>query len=765
MMSECFKELDADKSGTVDVRELLEAVEMVDMHEADDSRSMRANIERIMADLDQDQNGEMTLEELLAMAATGAAEASSLQNADEVSTTADSLPLLLTAFTTRRQLQRKLGTDFSKLYAPPAPPPEPVPPGQSSVTSSRATSRALSPVPTGFEPDAIGADGQLHRYVPIRAPHSRSVSPTSSPAGGRRRLPLSPPRNFKVEERKIVVNTKRMQALFSEVGVLYGEYQNLRRQLGPIEIKEEDRRLAALLSPRMHPPPAPPTPGRFSATPRWSRRGSRPGSVASNGATWAAHSSRAASRGGMSTATSRPDTQATLRTQATSHLHLSRPSTTMSSHALEDEEEAIDQMFERPAAPLAAVLPVGSLSAARAPGPQLSLAAAAETTSEEGEGATPKPFSRLPANAPPFPEAVIPEGLRDPPRGRFPSASATQAAPLVPHPPASPRRVEREPPSRLLPPINVSTPRGGSPSEEESDKPVTPTSDLLQRRWGNGEAHDKEKERLGRTRRKGIYKDHHARAEMPPEKRSQWQRNLRRREREALIADGRTQPVRAWQRARLHAFKYLRDALGAQEADRIGRTGMDEPQGDLSKETELGPLGGLGLGIGSPPRTPKEDTAMNDWVGVAPPSKEQLDELSNRDRKVNLHPSKMTHEELVEYVLTPIPRTDFGDVDEILTFHGVRSEFPPSERKSPTPSTVEVAAPPPTSSAARDAPQVMDGGAEVMSFAERKAPPMLSKRAERPQSLRSVAEEPEDLGEDDDERSTLDSRPSRGTTS
>ena len=35
MMSECFKELDADKSGTVDARELLEAVEMVDMHEAD----------------------------------------------------------------------------------------------------------------------------------------------------------------------------------------------------------------------------------------------------------------------------------------------------------------------------------------------------------------------------------------------------------------------------------------------------------------------------------------------------------------------------------------------------------------------------------------------------------------------------------------------------------------------------------------------------------------------------------------------------------
>ena len=26
--------------------------------------------------------------------------------------------------------------------------------------------------------------------------------------------------------------------------------------------------------------------------------------------------------------------------------------------------------------------------------------------------------------------------------------------------------------------------------------------------------------------------------------------------------------------------------------------------------------------------------------------------------------------QLVEYVLTPIPRTDFGDVDEILEFHG-----------------------------------------------------------------------------------------------
>ena len=42
MMTECFKELDRDKSGTVDAKELLEAVEEVDMFEADDPRSVCA---------------------------------------------------------------------------------------------------------------------------------------------------------------------------------------------------------------------------------------------------------------------------------------------------------------------------------------------------------------------------------------------------------------------------------------------------------------------------------------------------------------------------------------------------------------------------------------------------------------------------------------------------------------------------------------------------------------------------------------------------
>ena len=68
---------------------------------------------------------------------------------------------------------------------------------------------------------------------------------------------------------------------------------------------------------------------------------------------------------------------------------------------------------------------------------------------------------------------------------------------------------------------------------------------------------------------------------------------------------------------------------------------------------------------------------MHDWVGVPPPSKQQMEELTESERKSQgLHPSKMAREELLAWLYAPIARTEFDSIEDILRMHQVADEFP-----------------------------------------------------------------------------------------
>ena len=55
---------------------------------------------------------------------------------------------------------------------------------------------------------------------------------------------------------------------------------------------------------------------------------------------------------------------------------------------------------------------------------------------------------------------------------------------------------------------------------------------------------------------------------------------------------------------------------------------------------------------------------MHDWVGVPPPSKQQMEELTESERKSQgLHPSKMAREELLAWLYAPIARTEFDSIE------------------------------------------------------------------------------------------------------
>ena len=104
-MREVFKELDSDKSGMISVGELLGAIKEVDIADGSSPKSLRYNVERLMQEMDHDENGVISSDEFLAMAAAASEGGATTDNLGGGGAT-HNLPLLLTAHTTRRLLQR-----------------------------------------------------------------------------------------------------------------------------------------------------------------------------------------------------------------------------------------------------------------------------------------------------------------------------------------------------------------------------------------------------------------------------------------------------------------------------------------------------------------------------------------------------------------------------------------------------------------------------------------------------------------------------------
>lgn len=138
---ECFKELDQDQSGSISTAELLTVLNHID---ADGKLGL--NIDRIIEDMDHDSSGSVTLDEFLATAAAA------VENDTDPyckHSAAHNLPLLLTAYTTRRHMQHRLGADFTGMYKrgaadPISPPGDQLGSGGGAVASdSDALSRIL----------------------------------------------------------------------------------------------------------------------------------------------------------------------------------------------------------------------------------------------------------------------------------------------------------------------------------------------------------------------------------------------------------------------------------------------------------------------------------------------------------------------------------------------------------------------------------------------------------------------------------------------
>lgn len=92
----------------------LEALREIDLADANDPKSLRYNLERVWKDVDMNGDGELSLDELMHVAASAVKQDDCVSYVPPHET--HNLPLLLTALTSRRNLQRRLGEEFTSLY-------------------------------------------------------------------------------------------------------------------------------------------------------------------------------------------------------------------------------------------------------------------------------------------------------------------------------------------------------------------------------------------------------------------------------------------------------------------------------------------------------------------------------------------------------------------------------------------------------------------------------------------------------------------------
>jgi len=165
------------------------------------------------------------------------------------------------------------------------------------------------------------------------------------------------------------------------------------------------------------------------------------------------------------------------------------------------------------------------------------------------------------------------------------------------------------------------------------------------------------KQRNGTLRDRREHLGHHREPSM-------WQKELRERQRGHLRVALSEHSAHGAQMVRLNAFQCLRDGF---------ETGVESPR--IGKELELGPFGGVGLSIGSPPHTPKDERAMREWVVQQELKDEDMAILNSAHDTVVKDPNKMSSDELLDWLRHESPRTSFEPIMDILQEYGVLEEF------------------------------------------------------------------------------------------
>ena len=136
---------------------------------------------------------------------------------------------------------------------------------------------------------------------------------------------------------------------------------------------------------------------------------------------------------------------------------------------------------------------------------------------------------------------------------------------------------------------------------------------------------------------------------------------LRHRQREHYIDGQTTSAAHAAQQLRVRAYRCLRDTYDA-----------IQPSGVMAEELELGAFGSIGLGIGSPPRTPADERATREWAAEATVAQVSVEEIAamNKAHVEKNTTEELTADELIAW-LSEKPRRGNTSIDDICMYHGV----------------------------------------------------------------------------------------------
>ena len=779
-MREVFDELDRDGSGSISLKELLEAIEQVDVAEASSPRSLRYNVARMMAEMDHDSDGSIVFDEFLAMAAAANAIGND-EDAQRESTT-QNLPLLLTAHTTRRVLQRELGEGFARSYRSRSPSPEHASPSEKEKLKRRLELmnegddnidfqdfvelvEAVEQTKTATADelkrlfDSYAGEGQrrMNRRDYVRSVMFHRLS-TASARAVELFLRMDKDRSGTIEPKEFHSVLKSLKldpeqgftsadgdALFEaldhdESGSLdYNELATIlhlpdekAKTLG--RLKTGDKRRKKLANRRVSMAPG--------ASPRVSPRSPRRGSMGSpaSPAQWTRKDRRQSvniklkeaerialsegimghrrkSRMGQKTRAMQnladevetfyaqyramrmklgplPDPHGHLEGLLSKSEHLVNVSTSLRQTVLVHPDESRGAEAERemgadyhrgrrrainmgevleavetpstvaptsvgsssdaPAHPMILRRQGGSKFDALLPQHEEEESPTSASTGLSSAALTMTPSFRSPwSNHSSGPETESPVAKMtketffepsDPVRSEPVRRAHSHRGSIAPAQTSPRRHKPGPPPSSQLPPLLPS--RGTTPATPDSAR--SPGS--FRQRWGDG---------TERPSRAPSQRDHqeHIRLQREP---SDWQKKLRHEEHSRLLAGETETPAQYDQATRLEAYHLASDASGQR----------------IEQELELGAFGNVGMGLGSPPRTPKEEKAMRNWTNKDDLSEEDAELLRLASRNL---PNLMSPAEQLAWLAAVDPdteaRTSLASIVDILESHGVRKEF------------------------------------------------------------------------------------------